>query len=134
HASSVSPHGSERVAPPYADAKNPANVTPTCTEARKRLASSRSRRTRSPPRPGSRSTWLSRSVSTASSDPEKKPPIVTNTTMRARLVRVPVTPASILAPARHRRPTSPERAAYRYRVAKPFPAHRGRGWAAHGLV
>jgi hypothetical protein len=40
------------VAPPYADAKNPANVTPTCTEARKRLASSRNRRTRSPPAAG----------------------------------------------------------------------------------
>ena len=40
-----------------------------------------------PRRPGSRSTWLSRSVSTASSEPEKNPPIVTNTTMRARLVK-----------------------------------------------
>ena len=91
-----SPQGSDSVAPPYAEAKNPANVTPTCTEARNRLGSSRNRRTRSPPRPGSRSTWLSRSVSTASSEPEKNPPIVTNTTMRARLVRAPVTPVSIL--------------------------------------
>ena len=37
--SSTSPSGSDRVAPPYAEAKNPASVTPTCTEARNRLES-----------------------------------------------------------------------------------------------
>ena len=71
HPVSTAASGSDSVDPPYAEAKNPARVTPTCTEARKRLESARSLRTRSPRFPGSRSTWLSRSETSASSDAEK---------------------------------------------------------------
>ena len=71
HAESSSPSGPESVDPPYAEAKKPASVTPTCTDARNRFESERSFRTRSPRLPASRSTWLSRSETSASSDAEK---------------------------------------------------------------
>src|SRR6476661_5420243 len=86
------------VSAPKADAERVASVTPICTVARNRLGSASSRANAAPRRPCSDSvrTWDSRREISASSVPEKKPPIRTKTTTMTMLSQTSLTGGALL--------------------------------------
>src|SRR3954469_23556127 len=95
---SAAENGLFSVSAPNADADSVARVTPICTVARKRLGSAKSLPSAAPRRPCSDRvrTWDSRSEISASSVPEKKPPIRTNTTTITMLSQTSLTSGALL--------------------------------------
>src|SRR3954447_5332089 len=95
---SAAENGLFSVSAPNADAESVARVTPICTVARKRLGSARSLPRAAPRRPCSDRvrTWDSRSEISASSVPEKKPPIRTNTMTMTMLSQTSLTGGALL--------------------------------------
>src|SRR6476469_3402465 len=98
HPTRTAVNGLLSVSAPKADAERVARVTPICTVARKRLGSARSRLSAAPRRPCSDRdrTWDSRSEISASSVPEKKPPIRTKTTTMTMLSQTSLTGGALL--------------------------------------
>src|SRR6476469_2554034 len=95
---SAAENGLFRVSAPKADADRVARVTPIWTVARKRFGSARSLPMAAPRRPCSDSvrTWDSRREISASSVPEKKPPIRTKTTTMTMLSQTSLTGGALL--------------------------------------
>src|SRR3954462_5191805 len=91
-------NGSLSVSAPKADAERVARVTPICTVARKRLGSASNRASAAPRRPCSDRfrTWDSRREISASSVPEKKPPIRTKTMTITMLSQTSLTGGALL--------------------------------------
>src|SRR3954471_2458127 len=95
---SAAENGLFSVSAPKADADRVARVTPIWTVARKRLGSARSLPSAAPRRPCSDRvrTWDSRREISASSVPEKKPPIRTNTMTMTMLSQTSLTGGALL--------------------------------------